>query len=571
MRWSPPRLGAAFFCARCAVFPVGASRPAALTAGSRGLNPCCRLLPTGASIAAGPDRPADRPCVPWLTDRGVLYQNPVTEGCHPGTILSAQAGPLLQIPGTPMARSRAIAAELAKLFNSAVQPIYLLDDEQTLLFCNKACVEWVGQPAEELHGRRCVYQSPADASAAEAVASRLCPSPVALAGRETSGIVAGVDSQGRLRRRHARFVPLGGRPEETVGLIVLVDPEDLPEAGGLAPAPGQSEADWLHEQIRTFRHQAATRFQLDRLVGDSPQARRVRAQVALAGQSEASVLIVGPIGSGRQHVAETIHHATHPESRGSLIRLACSVLGADLIRSTLTALAIERSRPDQARGTLLLNDADQLPREIQTEAAKMLSAKSFPLRLIATARRALGSLAAEGEYREPLASFLSTIVIDLPPLAERRGDLPLLAQIFLEEANSRGIKQLAGFSSEALDLLDGYSWPGNCDQLALMVAEAHRRAEGPYVEIGDLPEQIHLAAYAAAHPPRAEESIVLDQFLARIERELISSALARAKGNKTKAAKLLGMTRPRLYRRLVHLGLEEDLGEDSGEAAAETT
>ncbi len=469
-----------------------------------------------------------------------------------------------------MARSRAIAAELAKLFHSAAQPIYVLDDEQTLLFCNKACLDWVGRTAEELHGRRCVYHASPEASGPDAVAAGLCPSPEVLAGRETSGVVASVDAQGRLRRRRARFIPLGGSPQDTVGQIVLVDQDDLPEAGDPGPSAGQTEAAWLHEHIRTFRHQAAARFHVDRLVGDSPAMRRVRSQVALAAQSEASVLIVGPAGSGRQRVAGTIHYATRPQSPGSLIRLACSVLGADLIRSTVAALSGERAPPGEARGTLLLNDADQLPLEVHAETAKMLSSKSFPLRLIATAREPLGDLAAKGQYREPLASLLSTIVIELPPLAERRADLPLLAQLFLEEVNARGTKQLAGFSSEALDRLDGYSWPGNCDELAQMVAEAHRRAEGPYIAVGDLPERIHLAAYAAAHPARLEESIVLDDFLRRIERELLSRALARAKGNKTKAAKLLGMTRPRLYRRLVHLGLEEGPGEDSGDTPPET-
>jgi transcriptional regulator with PAS, ATPase and Fis domain len=470
-----------------------------------------------------------------------------------------------------MARSRAIAAELARLLHSSAQPIYVLDDEQTLLFCNQACLDWVGRTAEQLHGQRCVYHGSADASGRDAVAAGLCPSPEVLAGRETLGVVASVDAQGRLRRRRARFVPLGGSPEDTVGLIALVDQNDLPDAEPPAPEAGQTEAAWLHEQIRTFRHQAAARFHIDRLVGNSPAMRRVRAQVALAAQSEASVLIVGPTGSGRQHVAGTIHHAGRPQSPGSLIRLACSVLGADLIRSTVAALAGERGSADEPRGTLLLNDADQLPLEVQAETAKMLSSKSFPLRLIATARQPLGDLAAKGQYREPLASLLSTIVIELPPLAERRADLPLLAQLFLEEVNARGTKQVAGFSSEALDRLDGYAWPGNCDELAQMVGEAHRRAEAPYIAVGDLPERIHLATYAAAHPPRLEQSIVLDDFLRRIERELISRALARAKGNKTKAAKLLGMTRPRLYRRLVHLGLEEGLGEDSGEAPAETT
>jgi len=148
-------------------------------------------------------------------------------------------------------------------------------------------------------------------------------------------------------------------------------------------------------------------------------------------------------------------------------------------------------------------------------------------------------------------------VIQLPPLAERRGDIPLLAQWFVEEANARSGKQVAGLSAEALDRLDAYGWPGNVDELGRVIDEAHRAAEGVEIAVRDLPQPIHLAHAAAAHPRRAEETIVLEQFLARIERELLVRALQRAKGNKTKAARLLGMTRPKLYRRLVQLGLED--------------
>jgi DNA-binding NtrC family response regulator len=142
-------------------------------------------------------------------------------------------------------------------------------------------------------------------------------------------------------------------------------------------------------------------------------------------------------------------------------------------------------------------------------------------------------------------------------LAERREDLPLVAQLFLEEVNSQGGKQLAGFTPEALDAMHAYPWPGNLDELAATVAVAHQRAGGPQITLADLPDEIHLAAAAAARPRKPEETIVLDEFLARVERELIQRALRRAKGNKTRAARLLGMTRPRLYRRMVQLGLEE--------------
>jgi len=456
-----------------------------------------------------------------------------------------------------MARVRTVAAELARLLNSAAQPIYVLDDEQTLLFSNRACLDWVAQTADELIGRRCAYHSSPEAAGADAVAAGLCPSPAALAGRETSGIVACAEGAGRFRRRRARFIPLGGGPEDPVGLIVLVDTEDLPESETLSPAPEKDEAAWLHEEIRSFRQEASNRFGADRLVGASPAVRRARAQVRLASQSEASVLVVGPPGSGRQHVAGAIHYGGGSEPTGSLIPLACSVLDADLIRSTAAALAAKWAPSGESRrGTLLLNEADQLPREVQAEMAQVLSARSFPLRLIATARQSLDGLARKGEYREDLASLLTTIVIELPPLSERRGDLPLLAQLFVEERNARGPKQVAGFSPEALDRLDAYPWPGNVDELAQITAEAHERAQTPRIGVADLPERIHLTHHAVAHPRRQEETVVLDALLGQIERELIQRALARAKGNKTKAAKLLGMTRPRLYRRLVQLGLE---------------
>ena len=195
-------------------------------------------------------------------------------------------------------------------------------------------------------------------------------------------------------------------------------------------------------------------------------------------------------------------------------------------------------------GTLLLCDADQLSAESQAALAAILPAAKCPLRLISTAATPLVDLPPRGLYREDLAAMLSTITIELPPLAKRRDDLPLLAQALLEEQNARSGKQLGGFSSEAIDRLCAYAWPGNVAELAQVVAESHARASARLIARDDLPERLRLAAEAAARPRRKEEPIQLDEFVARIERELIRRALARAKGNKTKAARLLGLNRP---------------------------
>jgi DNA-binding NtrC family response regulator len=454
-----------------------------------------------------------------------------------------------------MARTRIGIGDLARLLDAAAGPVYVLDDEQRIVFCNQACLEWTGRAADQLQGARCRYHSPEPGSD-EAVAAGLCPPPSAWSGRETMGTVGCVSADGRLRRRRARFLPLGNE-ESPGGVIVVVDLRDLSEAEIEAADRQAPEAMQLHERLRALRHEMAARFRLDRLVGSSTAMRQVRAQVELAAGSCASVLIVGPPGSGRQHLASTIHFGRGPEAAGSLVPLACSVLSADLVRSTLAAMAARGLPPQAVPGTLLLNEADQLPLEAQGDVFQTLASRSFPMRVMSTARQRLADLVRRGEYREDLAGLLSTLVIELPPLCQRRGDLPALAQWFVEQANARGDKQVLGFSSEAMDLLDAYAWPGNLDELIQVVHEAHQRCEGPEIGPADLPARLHLAAGEAAHPRKSEEPIVLDEFLAKVERELLSRALARAKGNKSKAAKLLGMTRPRLYRRLVQAGLVE--------------
>lgn len=449
---------------------------------------------------------------------------------------------------------RTTAAELVRLLNRTSQPIYMLDDELTIAFLNRACIDWLGDRARDLIGRRCVYHSGYELAGPDAVAASLCPPPAVAAGDAIVATVAYHTEDGGCRYRRVRFLPLGAASEELIGVVAFVESDDLPEP--LEPTAPSAEASplELHEHLRRFRQEVAGRCRADRLVGQSPAMCRARRQVEVAIGCRASVLLVGPPGSGRQHLAAAIHYGTDPQAAGSLVPLACSVLGAELIHSTVLALANQ----EKTGGTLLLNDADQMPAEVQCEMARVLGSKSFPYRLIATAQQALAELARREKYREDLAGMLSTITIELPALAQRREDLPLLAQLLLEQTNGRGSRQLNGFAPEAMDLLAAYAWPGNLDELAQVVSESHQRAPGPDIGVGDLPERLHLAAKAAAHSRRPEETIVLDEFLGRVERELIRRALAQAKGNKAKAARLLGLTRPRLYRRMVHLRMEVD-------------
>lgn len=452
-----------------------------------------------------------------------------------------------------MARRRSRAVELTRWFDEATRPVYMLDGELALVFCNTALLEWVGCEADDLAGRQCRYHSRPDVTEIEATAAGLCPPPAAIAGKETVATVACVRADGQILQRAARFLPITGDGDEPRGLLVLVDEKDLSDKR-VEPAAQTSE---LHEQLRSILMDSPCTWKMDRLLGESAAIRRARARAKLAAESDASVLIIGPPGSGRHHTARAIHQSV-PAPHGTLVPLECAILGEDLIRSTLIALAAQEEGPGGNQGTLLLEGVDRLPTEAQAEAARTLADPSFPFRVIGTATRPLDELVRQGDCRADLAAAVGTIVIDLPPLVERREDIPLLCQGFVEQHNAHGERQLAGFSPEALDQLDAYRWPGNLDELVRVVAESFDLAQGPWINLDDLPEQIHLASIAAVHPPRTEETIVLDEYLGRIERELVTRALAQAKGNKAKAARLLGMTRPRLYRRLAQLGLESE-------------
>jgi DNA-binding NtrC family response regulator len=468
-----------------------------------------------------------------------------------------------------MARQRHALAELARLFDAVDRPVYVLDDELAIRFLNKACQEWIGQDAAQLFGRRCKYHTPplgTDLNPADAAAAGLCPPAVVLEGRTMVGTIATGSVDGGVRRRRARFVPAGPSGHVPSLVIAWVDPVDL-EAGTERRTdevvreslePTEPTPDDLHDRIRRFREEAAGRYRANRLSGDSPATQLARTRLELAAASRANVLVVGPVGSGRQHVAHAIHYGADPERSGTLIPVDCAVLGTELIRSTIRALAANPLGDRARQSTLLLIEANLMPAEVQRDVAEAIASKAFRYRVVATATSPLGPQAESGHYNSRLAALLSAIVVELPALAQRREDIPLLAQLFVEDINARGPKQLAGFSPEALDRLDAYPWPGNLDELAAVVAEAYGRAEGAEIAAGDIPSRLHRAAEAEAHPPRETESVQLDEFLARIERELLERAMAGAKGNKTKAAAMLGVTRPRLYRRLVQLGLEAE-------------
>ena len=449
-----------------------------------------------------------------------------------------------------MPRARSPAASFARLLDGAATVIYLVDDERQIVYCNAACASWLGVAADQLIGTRCGYHSPTEGSASLVAAAGLCPPPEVFTGQRLQATIATPHNASSLA---TDFLPIRDDSDE-VALVLAIGCSNTGEPAGTS----QDSDDALHETVRRFRHSQSSRYRVDTLIGRSPQIVRARRQTAIAIDCAANVLIVGPAGSGKDHVARTIHNRGGDPS-GPLVPLACATLGAGLLISTLAAAVNSHRRKTSealTTGTLLLSDVDALPVDAHAEFSRLLSQEHTSLQTIATASGSLQPLVAKAEFREDLACTLAEVEIHLPPLADRLDDLPLLAQLFLEEINATGGKQLSSLTTATLDLLAAHTWPGNLDELASVVAEAHGRATGPQIMPRDLPQRIQYWQ-EATRGRRADEAIDLEDFLGRVETELIARALARARGNKTRAAKLLGMTRPRFYRRLVQLKLLE--------------
>jgi DNA-binding NtrC family response regulator len=450
-----------------------------------------------------------------------------------------------------MSRIHTTATDLARLLDDGAAPLYVLDEDRRIIYCNAACAEWVGVAPDDLIGHQCNYHAPGAQGGPAAVAVGLCPPPQVFSGHAQAAVVNCARPDGRLVDRRGYFLPLAEGQDESAPVIAILETRDCsPDA-----AQDDQNADaHLHEQVRRFRHQTAGRFAPESLIGNNPLVVRARLQIELAARTGAGAMIVGPSGSGKDHAARAIHYCQ--AAPGLLVPLDCGVLETNVLRSTLRTL-VARGAVRPPGGTVVLEDVNCMPVEAQQEMFEILCSGTLNMRLIATSEVPLAELVAQGRFSHALACALSTLLIELPPLAERLDDLPLLAQAILEDVNSTSYRQLSGFTPEALDQLAAYSWPGNIDELAAVVRGTHEKAESSEVAPHDLPKWIHWAADAASQPARADESIVLVDFLNRVEKELIARAMRRARGNKSKAAKLLGLTRPRLYRRLVQLGLEQ--------------
>jgi two-component system response regulator HydG len=302
------------------------------------------------------------------------------------------------------------------------------------------------------------------------------------------------------------------------------------------------------------------------MVGQSPAMQALLNEIALVAPSDATVLICGESGTGKELVARALHASSGRRDK-PLVIFNCAALNESLLESELFghekgaftgADKRREGRFEEAQGgTLFLDEIGdisplmqvRLLRAIQErEIQRVGSNKTIAIdaRLIAATHRNLAQEVAEGRFRQDLYYRLNVVTIEMPPLRQRREDIPLLAEHFLQRYGERNRKPVKGFTPQAMDLLIHYPWPGNIRELENAVERAVVLLTGEYISERELP--LSIAGTVVPEPDDAEETAI--QPLVEVEKEVILAALEKTGGNKTEAARQLGITRKTLLAKL---------------------
>ena len=338
------------------------------------------------------------------------------------------------------------------------------------------------------------------------------------------------------------------------------------------------------ENVSLRRRIEAEASQRGTLIGDSASMQRVRAMIDKVAETDATVLVRGESGTGKELVAREIHERNSVRSKGPFVAVNCAALPSELIESELfghekgafTGAAGQRKgKFEQANGgTLFLDEIGDMSSNVQAKLLRALEERrierlggneSIPVdvRIVSATHRPLEQEIAAGHFRADLFYRLRVLTIDIPPLRERREDIPQLAETFTQAAAERYNLPLRQVGQSALRKLVDYDWPGNVRELKNMIDRAAIMAEGEELRSEDLPDEIMPGVQKAKDKDeQASGDGLRVPFTAdfredrrEFERRYISRCLEHTQGNVTKAAEILGMHRQSLQHKLRQLGL----------------
>ncbi|NDY42253.1 PAS domain S-box protein [Dissulfurirhabdus thermomarina] len=460
------------------------------------------------------------------------------------------------------ADARATAVELERYWKTVVDTIQegvmIVDTRGTIVSVNKAFEALTGYGAGEIVGRPCTTLN--------------CNSCEVVRERDPCGCHwCLLFRRGELSRQRCVLMRRDG-----TYLHVLKNASILRDARGevLGAVETMTDITELIEKesrIEAFRRQLRSQEAFHGIVGASAPMQRVFDMMTNAARSEAPVLILGESGTGKELVARGIHELG-PRRRRPYVKVNCAALNEALLESELFghvkgaftgAWQTRKGRFEAAAGgDIFLDEIGDLPPSTQVKLLRVLEEKVIErvgdnrpihvdVRIISATHRDLAAMVRRGEFREDLYYRINVIPVHVPPLRERPGDIPLLAETFFRRIQLKSDGRLEGIGGAAMELLMRYPWPGNVRELKSAFEYAAVTARGPFLQPEDFPPDIvrwGRGRGAAAAGPADRRAL---------ERRELVEALRRAGGSRTRAARLLGVSRVTVWNRMKRYGVSD--------------
>ncbi len=348
----------------------------------------------------------------------------------------------------------------------------------------------------------------------------------------------------------------------------------------------------LKAENRILQSQLRSRYRFESIVGASPALRAVLDTVAKVADTDSTVLVTGESGTGKELIARALHYNSSRADR-MFVTVNCGAIPEELLESELfghvrgaftNAIQHREGRFAVAHGgTIFLDEIGDMSPNLQVKLLRVLQDRTFEpvgssksqtvdVRVIAATNQDLEDAIRERRFREDLYYRLNVIPIHVPPLRERRDDVELLAQHFLDATSQDKGKRVDGITREALDLLCAYEWPGNVRELENLIERLVILSGEGEIDVPDLPPKLREAEPTPLATPQVPAmGLVFRDVVDRFESDLILQALERTHWNKNRAARLLGLNRTTLLEKMKKKGLEQPRtgpGAESGASAA---